>query len=116
MGYTGLFPDDVRELLPAFEKNPGNGDDAIVYVKFFQPWGHWTWYVTEGEPTIGIDAEGEEFEVDYKFFGFVVGDFPEWGYFSLNELQSLHGPYGLKIERDMWWDPTPMKECKGYTS
>lgn len=111
MKYTGIFPNDVRAAIPEYGKNPGNGDDTIAYVKFFQPWGYWTWYVAEGEPV--LDENGNE--VDFEFYGFVVGEFPEWGSFSLNQLTSLDGPFGLKIERDMLHQPIPIKDCRGYT-
>lgn len=48
--------------------------DPIVHVKFFQPWGGWTWYATEGSP------EGD----DWVFFGWVDGLEWEAGNFTLN--------------------------------
>jgi hypothetical protein len=43
-----LLPTELREELPklyAQEKT----EDPLVYLKFFFPAGHWTWFVTEGE-------------------------------------------------------------------
>ena len=43
-----------------------------------------------------------------KLFWYVsiFGDWnDEWGYFSLTELESLKGPYGLGIERDLYFSP-----------
>jgi len=40
------------------------------------------------------------------FFGYVslFGDWnDEWGYFSLAELESYISPWGLGIERDLYW-------------
>ena len=39
------------------------------------------------------------------FFGWaeIVPGGGEWGYFSLDELQSYKGPFGLGIERDLYW-------------
>lgn len=65
-----------------------------VLVKFFTPWSNWTWYVTEGNKT----ETG-----DWEFFGLVEGQEKELGYFTLSELQSVRGPAGLKIERDMYF-------------
>ena len=110
MEYTGIFPDDVRAIVPGLMSQDGLGNNAVVHVKFFQPWGHWTWYVLDGESVLNDDG----FEEDFRFFGYVIGDFPELGYFSLNELKSLEGPFGLKIERDMLWLPTKLKDCLGY--
>jgi hypothetical protein len=38
--------------------------------------------------------------VDFLFFGWVFGDFPELGYFSLNEMQAINVG-GLGMERDV---------------
>ena len=74
--------------------------DPIVHVKFFTPWTGWTWYATEGS----------EQEGDFIFFGYVIGHEREWGYFSLNELSSVVGPMGLKIERDIHFTPKPRSQ------
>jgi hypothetical protein len=63
--------------------------DVKIIAKFFCPWNHWTWYATEYDPETGI------------FFGYVHGDFDEFGNFSLHEFQSVQGPFGLGIERDL---------------
>lgn len=68
-----------------------------VLVKFFCPWGGYTWYVTEGN----IMEDG-----DWRFFGFVYGQCGELGYFMLSELTSVTGPGGLKIERDHHYQGT----------
>jgi Protein of unknown function (DUF2958) len=73
------------------EKNPR----PAVIVKFFAPWSSWTWYATEGSKT----EDG-----DWRFFGMVDGHEKELGYFLLSELESVRGRFGLKIERDMYFD------------
>lgn len=68
--------------------------DPLVIAKFFNPTGAGTWYATEYE------SESKE------FFGFVsiFGDHnDEWGYFSLTELESYKGKFGLGIERDLYF-------------
>jgi hypothetical protein len=97
--YTGLFPDDVKATLPKLYSQEKE-KDPIVHVKFFCPWNQWTWYFTEGE------QQGE----DFIFFGYVVGLEREWGYTSLNELSSVTGPFGLKIERDIHFTPKPKSQ------
>lgn len=77
------------------------GKDAIAICKFFFPMGRFTWYVLEGEKL----PNG-----DYRFFGYVKGNDPlcdEYGYFLLSELQSIK-VYGMGVERDLYFDPTPM--------
>ena len=74
--------------------------DPTVWVKFFAPWTNWTWYATEFDPAEGL------------FFGLVMGHETELGYFSLEELQSVRGPGGLRIERDQYWRPTPLSQVR----
>lgn len=89
----------TKELLKAFE-NMGSQeevDDPIVVAKFFNPTGAGTWYATEYDPKERV------------FFGFasIFGDHnDEWGYFSLSELESYRGKFGLGIERDLYFEPT----------
>lgn len=67
-------------------------EDPLVRVKFFYPDFSWTWYAIEFD---GTDL----------FFGYVDGDFPELGYFSLAELTGNRGKWGLPIERDRHFTP-----------
>lgn len=46
------------------------------------------------------------------FFGYVVGFEKEWGYFSLEELQSIRGALGLAVERDISFKSTKFKEIQ----
>jgi hypothetical protein len=78
--------------------------DPIIRAKFFTPDSSWTWYATEAS----IDRDGSDSIVDVSFFGYVVGPFPELGYFSLRELASIRGPLGLPVERDLYWQPVPL--------
>ena len=73
------------------------GLKALAFVKFFTPDAHWTWYATE-------------FDGKDTFFGFVLGDYPELGYFSLSELRLIRGRLGLPVERDRSFKPTPLRE------
>ncbi len=73
-----------------------NVSDPTVYAKFFTPDSNWTWFATEGAP------EGDDF-----FFGYVIGQYEEWGYCCLSELQAARGPLGLPIERDLYFQTGP---------
>jgi hypothetical protein len=81
--------------------------DPIVIAKFFNPIGRGYWFATEYDPT------------DKIFFGYVslFGDWnDEWGSFSLEELESLELPMGMKIERDLHFKECPVSEViKQYT-
>lgn len=87
-----LLTEEIRRRLPALYATQ-NDHDPIIQVKFFTPWTNWTWYVTE--------FDGEDF-----LFGLVEGFETEWGYSSLAELESIRGPGGLRIERDLYFEPT----------
>lgn len=74
-----------------------------IPLKLFLPGGRWTWYITEYDPKEGL------------MFGYVKSgldpNFDELGYSSLEELEELKGPYGLTVERDMYWnDKTTLAE------
>lgn len=85
-----LLTEEIREALPSLRSTEELGMDAPIIVKFFTPTSNWTWYATE--------FDGEDL-----FFGLVDGFEKEIGYFSLNELESVHGPYGVGIERDLYF-------------
>lgn len=98
----------TKEIEKKFEKFPlysqdGKGDSAQIICKFFNPCGVGTWYVME--------AEKQE-DGDYLFFGYVDLLEKELGYFTLNELKSLRLPFGLTIERDLYFDNHTLGEVK----
>ncbi len=75
--------------------------DPLVIAKFFNPAGAGTWYATQYDP------EGK------AFFGYVsiFGDWnDEWGYFSLSELETFRGAFGLGIERDRYFTEKPISQ------
>ena len=72
----------------------------MVIVKFFTPDSDWTWYA--------VSASEDEDSGDIQFFGLVDGLAKELGYFWLSALETVKGPYGLSIERDLYWTPVPL--------
>ena len=92
-----LINDEIKRVLPKLYEQDSKGLNAIAHVKFFTPDSNWTWYATEFD---GSDI----------FFGLVDGLYKELGYFSLSELKSIKGPLGLKIERDLYFEPTTLEE------
>ena len=86
-----------RARLPPLCAQDSKGGDAVAYVKFFTPDAGWTWYATE-------------FDGQDTFFGLVDGHDKELGFFSLSELEQAHGPMGLPVERDRYWQPKTLKE------
>ena len=94
-----LLPEDVAQTLPKLYEQDNKGDDAIAYVKFFDPCSQWTWYAME-------------FDGDDTLFGLVIGFETELGYFSLKELKACRNRLGLGIERDLYFTPTSLKEMR----
>jgi hypothetical protein len=81
-----------------------NVKDPLIIAKFFNPTGAGTWYATEYDPKTRT------------FFGYVsiFGDWnDEWGYFSLDELASYRGMFGLGIERDLYFNEQLASEVIG---
>jgi hypothetical protein len=95
-----LLTNEIRRKLPPLGSTEEQGMDAIARVKFFTPDSSWTWYATE--------FDGKDI-----FFGLVIGFEKELGTFSLSELESVRGPWGLPIERDRFFKPTPLAELWG---
>jgi hypothetical protein len=94
-----LTKQNRKDLPPLYANEDKDETEVKAVVKFFTPDSNWTWYATE--------FDGED-----TFFGYVVGPYPELGYFSLVELKSARGPLGLPIERDMYFDPITLAEIK----
>jgi hypothetical protein len=94
-----LLTAELRARLPALYEQEKN-DNQTVFCKFFCPWSDWTWFATEGGPCGG----------DFIFFGYVIGFDEEWGYFTLSGLESVRGPGGLTIERDLYFRGGPFIE------
>ena len=91
-----LLTKEIIKKLPAMRETEGQGEEAIAQVKFFTPDSNWTWY--------GVEYDAEQ----RLFYGLVEGFDTEIGYFSLDELEEARGPMGLKIERDRYFNPTPL--------
>ena len=94
-----LLPKELKNALPKISGQEGN-KDPNVYVVFQFPLSGWTWVVTEGDA----------YEDDNCFFGYVVGLEREWGYFCLSELESVD-INGIKVCRDEDHVPRPLSEC-----
>ena len=88
----------ILKKLPNIGDNEKNNKEHIAHVKLFGG-SSGTWYITEYDP------------IQNLCFGLVDGFEKELGYFSLTELLELKfPPFGLPIERDMWFESTPIKE------
>ena len=85
-----LLTPSLRERLLANGRL--SGFDHLPVVKFFNPVGIGTWIATE------LDEDGD------RLFGLAqLNDAPELGSFGLKELATLKLPFGLHIERDIFF-------------
>jgi len=87
-----LFTEEINKQLAKC----GYNNERPIF-KLFAPWGEGTWLVT-----------GEEDGILYGWADLGM-QCVEWGgLFSREEVESIKGPFGLKIERDLHWkdDPT----------
>ena len=89
----------VSKFPPIYSNEEKDPKEVLIIAKFFCPWGSWTWYATEFDQETG------------QFFGFVRGIENELGYFSLEELESIQGPFGLTIERDLYFGVHTLAEA-----
>lgn len=100
-----LITGEIKKQLPtlyAQEQTP----DPICFLKLFTPDANWTWYITEGS---------EQEDGDWMLFSKVVNHIcpeGEIGYVLLSELENIRGPLGLAVERDLYWTPKPLSQCK----
>jgi len=93
-----LLTKALRKQLPPLYAMENEADPMIICKFFFPAWS-WTWYA--------IEFDGQDL-----FFGFVDGDFPELGYFSLKELTEHRDRLGLPIERDRYFKPCRLSELR----
>lgn len=88
-----LMTKDLEEKFKRYgdRSQEEKGDDAIVVVKYFDPYGPGTWLITEGT---------RQPDGDYLFFGLCCITDWEWGYVMLSELERISC-----IERDLYLSP-----------
>jgi hypothetical protein len=97
----------MRLMTEALEKRfaeVGEQDipNPIVVAHFFDPCGMANWFVTAYYPE------------DREIFGWaeVIPGGGEWGYSSLDELETYNGILNIGVERDLYWQEKRAKEVK----
>ncbi len=96
--HSKLLPKEVREMLPPLYAQEQERD-PMVYAKFFTPTAGWTWFATEFD---GLNT----------FFGYVIGQVGELGYFLLSELEDYTDPLSVGIERDLHFTPCWLSQAE----
>jgi len=95
-----LIPQTLLSDIPDLYETEGQ-TNPICHVKLFTPDSNWTWYIIEFSKADRSSC-----------YGYVEGLDSELGYFTLEELESIHGPLGLAIERDLAFTPTSFSTIK----
>jgi hypothetical protein len=98
-----LMTKTVAKTLPPLYSQEEKGEAALAKVKFFHPMVAWWWYASEFDPETG------------RFFGLIISpQEPDGtlGYFSLQELAEILVRPGVAVERDRWFKPTPLSDCR----
>jgi len=88
-----LLTQELLKKLPPLGHSIKSKEEPQAIVKWFTPDSNFTWYVAEYNPENGM------------CWGLVDGLDKEFGYFMLEEIQSLKGPLKLPVERDWSFDP-----------
>lgn len=88
----------TKAIEKKFEKKPmyssdGKGLEAEIIVRYFNPYGRGEWLITEAE---------RQPDGDWLMYGYCNLFEWEWGYVLLSDLESIRGPFGLGIERDLY--------------
>jgi len=95
-----LVPQTLLSDIPDLYATEGS-TNPLCYVKLFTPDSNWTWYI--------IEFSKEDRNTCY---GYVQGLESELGYFTLGELENVHGALGLGVERDLYFKPTSLSTIK----
>jgi Protein of unknown function (DUF2958) len=92
-----LLTAELRASLPSLYAQE-KSTDPTVHAKFFTPDSQWTWYTSRKAPRKTAISGSSDLS---------AGMDDEWDYFVLSELESVRGPLGLPIERDLYFEPGP---------
>ena len=93
----------IKEKLIANHKKQIEGKTHYEFkavLKLFNPTGIVTWYLSELDPETNMA------------FGLCFLTEKELGYVNLDELLSFKGRMGLGIERDKFFKPKTLDECR----
>jgi hypothetical protein len=85
---------------PLYANEHKSPEEVKITAKYFTPTSSWTWYMTELDPE-SLTAFGY---CDDGRGG------AELGYFSLIELKEVKGPFGVGVERDLYYGDHTLAE------
>lgn len=100
-----LLTQEIRKKLPTLYSQDDVAD-PICHLKIFTPDSSFTWYISEGE---------KQEDGDWMFFAKVISHIcpdGELGYVLLSQLKTVRGGLGLPVERDLYFSPKSLSQCK----
>ena len=83
----------TKELIAKL--NEAGYDNETPICKLFTPWGRATWLLT-----------GMEDGILYGYADLGMGCVEHGAIATIEEMESIRGPFQMKIERDLYWTPT----------
>ena len=95
-----LLTKAIKEKLIENHKAQDGSKTVKAELKLFNPTGIGTWYLSELNPDTNVA------------YGLCCIHEKEYGYVSLDELSEFKGQFGLGIERDKYFAPKTLEECK----
>jgi hypothetical protein len=100
-----LLTQEIKKILPKLYSQE-EVEDPVCMLKYFTPDSSFTWFILEGSET----ENG-----DWMFFAKVTSHLcpeGELGNVMLSELEQIKGALGLGVERDLYWTPKALSQCK----
>lgn len=92
-----LIPKAILESIPDLYETERELNPTCI-IKLFTPDSTFSWHIIE------LSKEDKS-----TCYGYVDSGFDkELGYFSLKELEGIKGPLGLRVERDLYFNPTAL--------
>jgi len=111
-----LTKEIINKMPMTTEEINGKIEDAPIIVKFFGGSSYSLYviaaYAWIGDEEVKLSDIGDREVIDINFYGYVTGlQFDEWGYTTLGQLKGIKfPPFGLGIERDMYFGKHTVKE------
>ena len=93
-----LFTKEIEAKAQAQYKYGADMEKQVIVAKFFNPAGAGTWFLMNQDPN----------DPDY-LWGVVDLFEVEVGSFSKSELENFRGPFGIGIERDLYFEEVNAK-------
>lgn len=93
-----LLTREEKKRIPPFEMTQDT-TDPLVSVLLHMPTLDWTWYVIE------YGGKNEVFALEER-------ERAKWGFYSLEQLEDLRGPFGLRVQQVQRYRPMPLSAAR----